>query len=78
MSSDPHNLKRFVDAQHPIYGQVRDELQGGQKESHWMWFVFPQIKGLGASATSRKYAISSIGEAKASAKQGSNFSRFPR
>jgi uncharacterized protein (DUF1810 family) len=46
---DPHNLQRFIDAQHPIYGQVRDELQGGQKESHWMWFIFPQIKGLGTS-----------------------------
>jgi hypothetical protein len=38
-------------AQHPIYGQVRDELQGGQKETHWMWFIFPQIKGLGSSST---------------------------
>jgi hypothetical protein len=38
-------------AQHPIYGQVRDELQGGQKETHWMWFIFPQIKGLGSSPT---------------------------
>jgi uncharacterized protein (DUF1810 family) len=65
MTSDPHNLQRFVDAQDPIYGQVRDELQAGQKETHWMWFIFPQIKGLGTSATARKYAIQTIGEAKA-------------
>jgi uncharacterized protein (DUF1810 family) len=64
-SADPHNLQRFIDAQHPIYGQVRDELQAGQKESHWMWFVFPQIKGLGLSPTAQKYAISGIEEAKA-------------
>jgi uncharacterized protein (DUF1810 family) len=64
-SADPHNLQRFLDAQHPIYGQVRDELQAGQKESHWMWFVFPQIKGLGRSTSAQKYAIQSIDEAKA-------------
>jgi uncharacterized protein (DUF1810 family) len=65
MTSDPYNLRRFLDAQHSIYGQVRDELQGGQKESHWMWFIFPQIKGLGTSPTAQKYAITDIGEAKA-------------
>jgi uncharacterized protein (DUF1810 family) len=65
MSPDPHNLQRFLDAQHPIYGQVRDELQAGQKESHWMWFIFPQIFGLGTSTIAQKYAISGIGEAKA-------------
>jgi uncharacterized protein (DUF1810 family) len=65
MTSDPHNLQRFVDAQHPIYGQVCDELQGGQKETHWMWFIFPQIEGLGTSPTAQKYAISGIAEAKA-------------
>jgi uncharacterized protein (DUF1810 family) len=65
MTPDPHNLQRFVDAQHPIYGQVRDELQAGQKETHWMWFIFPQIKGLGTSPTAQKYAIQSIDEAKA-------------
>ena len=65
MEADPHNLQRFVDAQHPIYGQVRDELQAGQKETHWMWFIFPQIKGLGTSPTAQKYAIQSIDEAKA-------------
>jgi uncharacterized protein (DUF1810 family) len=65
MTSDPHNLQRFLDAQHPIYGQVRDELLAGQKETHWMWFIFPQIKGLGSSATAQKYAIQGIDEAKA-------------
>lgn len=64
MTSDPHNLQRFVDAQHALYGQVRDELQGGRKESHWMWYIFPQIKGLGTSSTAQKYAISGIDEAK--------------
>jgi Protein of unknown function (DUF1810) len=58
-------LQRFLDAQHPIYGQVRDELQAGQKETHWMWFIFPQIKGLGTSATAKNYAITGIKEAKA-------------
>jgi uncharacterized protein (DUF1810 family) len=65
MPPDPHNLQRFIDAQHAIYGQVRDELQGGQKESHWMWFIFPQLKGLGTSSTAQKYAISGIDEEKA-------------
>jgi uncharacterized protein (DUF1810 family) len=65
MTPDPHNLQRFIDAQHSIYGQVRDELQAGQKETHWMWFIFPQIKGLGSSPTAQKYAIQSIHEAKA-------------
>jgi uncharacterized protein (DUF1810 family) len=65
MTSDHFNLQRFLDAQHSIYGQVRDELQGGQKESHWMWFIFPQINGLGTSTTAQQYAISGIDEAKA-------------
>jgi uncharacterized protein (DUF1810 family) len=65
MTSDPHNLQRFLDAQHPLYGQVRDELQAGQKETHWMWFIFPQVRGLGSSPTAQKYAIQGIDEAKA-------------
>jgi uncharacterized protein (DUF1810 family) len=65
LTPDPFNLQRFIDAQHPIYGQVRDELQAGQKESHWMWSTFPQIKGLGTSPTAQKYAITGIDEAKA-------------
>jgi uncharacterized protein (DUF1810 family) len=65
MTPDPHNLQRFIDAQHTIYGQVRDELQAGQKESHWMWFIFPQIRGLGTSPTAQKFAITGMDEAKA-------------
>jgi uncharacterized protein (DUF1810 family) len=65
VTADPHSLQRFIDAQHPIYGQVRDELAAGQKESHWMWFIFPQIKGLGSSPTAQKFAISGIEEADA-------------
>jgi len=64
-SADPYNLQRFVDAQHPIYAEVRDELRAGQKETHWMWFIFPQIKGLGTSPTAQKYAITGVDEAKA-------------
>lgn len=62
---DPFNLERFVDAQTPVYEQVRRELRTGRKESHWMWFVFPQIAGLGLSPTAKKYAISSRAEAAA-------------
>jgi uncharacterized protein (DUF1810 family) len=65
-SGDPYNLQRFVDAQHPTYVEVLDELQAGRKETHWMWFIFPQIKGLGTSPTAQKYAITGIDdEAKA-------------
>lgn len=62
---DPFNLQRFVEAQAPVYPQVLDELMRGAKTSHWMWFVFPQIAGLGRSATAQQYAISSAGEAQA-------------
>lgn len=62
---DPYNLQRFVSAQNPVYDDVRSELQSGQKRSHWMWFVFPQIEGLGNSPTARQFAISSLDEAKA-------------
>jgi uncharacterized protein (DUF1810 family) len=58
-------LDRFVDAQAPIYDQALAELRAGQKQSHWMWFVFPQIASLGQSATSRAYAIQSLDEARA-------------
>jgi uncharacterized protein (DUF1810 family) len=64
-ASDPYNLKRFLDAQAPVIERVFVELKEGQKQSHWMWFVFPQIKGLGYSNTSIEYAISSRREAKA-------------
>ena len=62
---DPFNLERFVDAQTPVYEQVRRELRTGRKESHWMWFVFPQIAGLGQSPTSVRFAIASLDEAAA-------------
>ena len=61
--NDPYNLRRFVEAQGPIYAQVCAELRAGDKQSHWMWFVFPQIAGLGSSAMARKFAISSRQEA---------------
>jgi uncharacterized protein (DUF1810 family) len=57
--NDPHNLQRFVDAQNLVYAQVLSELRRGKKASHWMWFVFPQIAGLGHSSVAMKYAISS-------------------
>jgi uncharacterized protein (DUF1810 family) len=60
---DLYNLQRFVDAQDPIYDRVTAELRTGKKESHWVWFIFPQYKGLGSSPTSRKFAISSREEA---------------
>jgi uncharacterized protein (DUF1810 family) len=62
---DTYNLQRFVDAQNPVFAQVCSELRAGQKSSHWMWFIFPQIEGLGGSSLARKYAISSLNEAKA-------------
>jgi len=63
--TDPHNLRRFVDVQDPVFDQVRAELRAGCKRSHWMWFVFPQIQGLGSSPMAQKYAISSRTEAAA-------------
>ena len=63
--SDPFDLDRFVAAQNPVIARVREELAGGQKRSHWMWFVFPQLAGLGHSATARRYAIASRAEAQA-------------
>src|ERR1700738_3308200 len=64
---DPYNLERFVNAQNAdgTYAHAVDELRRGRKTSHWMWFVFPQIAGLGQSQMSRTYAISSLEEAKA-------------
>jgi len=63
--SDPYNLQRFVEAQNPVYAKVCSELHEGRKRSHWMWFVFPQIVGLGSSPLARKFAISSLAEAAA-------------
>jgi uncharacterized protein (DUF1810 family) len=65
VTSDPYNLERFVKAQDAVYEDVCEELRDGRKTSHWMWFVFPQIKGLGYSSTSRIFAISSLAEAQA-------------
>ena len=62
---DPFDLQRFLDAQAPVYERVVAELRHGQKQSHWMWFVFPQIKGLGSGAMARRFAISSRAEAEA-------------
>jgi uncharacterized protein (DUF1810 family) len=62
---DPYNLQRFVTAQEPVFEQVCSELRNGRKTSHWMWFVFPQIKGLGHSSIAQHYAISSRAEAEA-------------
>ncbi len=58
-------LDRFLDAQRSVYDHVLDELRQGRKRSHWMWFVFPQIAGLGSSEMSQRYAISSLAEARA-------------
>jgi uncharacterized protein (DUF1810 family) len=64
---DPYGLQRFVTAQDQAgtYSEALQELRAGRKRSHWMWFVFPQVAGLGQSPTSRRYAISSLDEARA-------------
>jgi uncharacterized protein (DUF1810 family) len=64
-SNDEHDLNRFVDAQRTTYASALAELRGGRKRSHWMWFVFPQLAGLGRSATAKRYAIASLAEAEA-------------
>lgn len=63
--SDPFDLQRFVDAQASVIEDVRAELAAGRKRTHWMWFVFPQIEGLGHSAMAQRYAIASRDEARA-------------
>jgi uncharacterized protein (DUF1810 family) len=63
--SDPYNLHRFLAAQAPVIERVREELRAGCKRGHWMWFVFPQIAGLGHSDMARRYAIASLDEARA-------------
>jgi Uncharacterized conserved protein len=65
MSDDPFKLNRFVEAQASVYREVLHELRSGRKTSHWMWFVFPQLAGLGSSSMARLYAISSLDEARA-------------
>ena len=63
--SDPYRLQRFVDAQASCFAQVRSELAAGKKRTHWMWFIFPQLEGLGSSPMAQRFAISGIEEAKA-------------
>jgi uncharacterized protein (DUF1810 family) len=63
VTKDPFDLQRFVDAQESIYETVIDELTKGRKRSHWMWFVFPQLRGLGSSPTAARFGISSADEA---------------
>jgi len=62
---DPFELQRFVDAQDPVIDDACSELRAGRKRSHWMWFVFPQLAGLGYSAMAQRYAIASLAEARA-------------
>ena len=62
---EPYDLQRFVDAQAPVYDAVLAELRAGHKTSHWMWFVFPQLRGLGHSAMAQRYGIASLDEARA-------------
>ena len=63
--NDPYHLRRFVDAQDPVYERVCTELRNGRKTSHWMWFVFPQLRGLGQSQMAHAFGISSRAEAEA-------------
>lgn len=63
--NDPYDLKRFLDAQQHVFASVLTELKVGEKRGHWMWFIFPQLKGLGHSAMSTKFGISSLEEASA-------------
>jgi uncharacterized protein (DUF1810 family) len=65
VSSDPFNLQRFVDAQASAYPQVCEELRAGRKRSHWIWFIFPQMRGLGHSEMAHYFGISSREEARA-------------
>jgi len=63
--SDPYSLQRFIDAQDGVYGTALAELEAGSKRTHWMWFIFPQLRGLGLSQISRYYGIGSLDEARA-------------
>jgi uncharacterized protein (DUF1810 family) len=65
VSGDPFNLARFVDAQRDVFDAAVAELLAGSKRTHWMWFVFPQLRGLGVSATARFYGLASLAEAQA-------------
>lgn len=63
--ADPFNPQRFLDAQASIYAQALAEIRAGRKETHWMWFIFPQLAGLGFSEMAERYAITSLNEARA-------------
>ena len=65
MGADPFHLERFVEAQDGVYARVCEELRAGEKRSHWMWFIFPQIRGLGRSPMAERFAIASLAEAAA-------------
>jgi uncharacterized protein (DUF1810 family) len=65
MPPDPFALQRFLSAQEGVYGTALAELRAGRKRTHWMWFVFPQVEGLGSSPTSRRFAVRSLDEARA-------------
>ncbi|MGU3494302.1 DUF1810 domain-containing protein [Xanthobacteraceae bacterium A53D] len=65
MSDDPFDLERFVTAQFTVFDDAMAELERGRKQSHWIWFVFPQMRGLGRSAMANRYGISGMEEAKA-------------
>ncbi len=64
-TDDPFDLQRFLNAQEPVFATALDELLSGRKRSHWMWFVFPQLRGLGRSPTAEFYGIASFDEAQA-------------
>jgi uncharacterized protein (DUF1810 family) len=64
-ADDPHNLNRFVQAQEDDYAQALTEIKSGRKQSHWMWYIFPQFDGLGFSSMSKRYSIKSVAEAEA-------------
>lgn len=64
-NADGHDLDRFVQAQHGVYAQALAELRAGRKTSHWIWFIFPQVHGLGRSPMSARYAIADLAEAQA-------------
>jgi len=65
MNNDPFHLGRFVEAQAGVYERVLSELAAGVKRSHWIWFIFPQLKGLGVSAMAQRYGLGSLDEARA-------------
>ena len=63
--ADPYDLQRFVAAQEPVFATALAELRAGRKRTHWMWFIFPQLRGLGRSPTATYYGIGSLDEARA-------------